>query len=336
MFRQNSLQLGDEAYSIILDTGEQMRRSKNGREILEMKIRKKIRIIVADPAGNITIFVKDPFDRTQYQQVAKQLLENEDLKGEQVAFILDTPQCGRAEGKMEMCGLEFCGNGSRSFGLIRARDMGIKGKGSVNVDVSGCDEILTVEVDTDTNYTKVKMPCPVGMSKIDLCALQIDDGDNTESNKSNIKETPLVDFGGILHVILRGIPATKENFDAVKDYITEKFNPPALGVMFCDSKTERDGESLIFPITPVVYVKDVDTTYFEGSCGSGTTACAAAFGLEKGEGIHHFVFPQPAGTIEATAVIARGGAEKGYVEKVYIEGKVELSEEKLVEIEVES
>ena len=68
MFRQNSLQLGDEAYSIILNTGEQMRRSKNGREILEMKIRKKIRIIVADPAGNITIFVKDPFDRTQYQQ----------------------------------------------------------------------------------------------------------------------------------------------------------------------------------------------------------------------------------------------------------------------------
>ena len=61
------------------------------------------------------------------------------------------------------------------------------------------------------------------MSKIDLCALPIDDGDNTESNKSNIKETPLVDFGGILHVILRGIPATKENFDAVKDYITEKF-----------------------------------------------------------------------------------------------------------------
>ena len=146
-----------------------MRRSKNGREILEMKIRKKIRIIVADPAGNITIFVKDPFDRTQYQQVAKQLLENEDLKGEQVAFILDTPQCGRAEGKMEMCGLEFCRNGSRSSGLIRARDMGIKGKGSVNVDVSGCDEILTVEVDTDTNYTQVKMPCPVGMSKIDPC-----------------------------------------------------------------------------------------------------------------------------------------------------------------------
>ena len=63
MFRQNSLQLGDEAYSIILNTGEQMRRSKNGREILEMKIRKKIRIIVADPAGNITIFVKDSFDR---------------------------------------------------------------------------------------------------------------------------------------------------------------------------------------------------------------------------------------------------------------------------------
>ena len=39
---------------------------------------------------------------------------------------------------------------------------------------------------------------------------------------------------------------------------------------------------------------------------------------------------------EQAAARREKAKEKGYVEKVYIEGKVELSEEKLVEIEVES
>lgn len=318
-------------------------------------MKKKVKIIVANPAGNITIFVKDRFERNMYPQVAGQLLEMDDLKGEQVAFILDTPSCGRAEGKMEMCGLEFCGNGSRSFGLIKAKEMGIKGKGSVNVDVSGCDEILTIEVDTDTDYTKVKMPNPVRMSKIDLSPLAIGDavkkGDVAKivdaaerveaANRSDITDVPIVDFGGILHVILRGVPATKENFAAIKDCIMAKFNPPALGVMFCEEEKKATGKSIEIetdtdtvkttecPMVPVVYVKDVDTTYFEGSCGSGTTACAAAFGLKQGDGIHHFVFPQPAGTIESTAHILGGR-----VEKVFIEGSVELSPEMEVEIEI--
>lgn len=305
-------------------------------------MKKKIKIIVADPAGNITIFVKDHFDRKQYPAVAGQLLAMDSLRGEQVAFILDTPSCGRAEAKMEMCGLEFCGNGSRSFGLIKAREMGIRGKGSVNVDVSGCDEILTVEVDTDSSYTKVKMPNPVSVSKIDLSSLAIgdtqgsekphgSDNDSSEACMSEVRmtEVPAVDFGGILHVILRGIPATEENFDLIKNFIMKKFNPPAMGVMFCSSAVKKEGDSLNCLMVPVVYVKDVDTTYFEGSCGSGTTACAAAFGQIMGDGVHHFLFPQPAGTIEATAHIT-----DGRVEKVFIEGKVDLSEEMEVEIEI--
>ena len=288
-------------------------------------MKKKVKIIVANPAGNITIFVKDRFEREMYPQVAGQLLAMDNLKGEQVAFILDTPSCGRAEGKMEMCGLEFCGNGSRSFGLIKAKEMGIKGKGSVLVDVSGCDEILTIEVDTETDYTKVKMPAPVRMSKIDLSPLAI----GATAATADMSEVPVVDFGGILHVVLCGVPATQEIFTIIKDYIVAKFNPPAMGVMFCDGEMKKEGDSLICQMTPVVYVKDVDTTYFEGSCGSGTTACAAAFGLKHGDGIHHFVFPQPAGTIESTAHISGGR-----IEKIFIEGKVELSPEMEVEIDL--
>ena len=50
-------------------------------------MKKTINITVADPAGNITIFVKDRFDRKYYPTVANQLLDIEELKGEQVAYI---------------------------------------------------------------------------------------------------------------------------------------------------------------------------------------------------------------------------------------------------------
>lgn len=282
-------------------------------------MKRKINIIVADPAGNITIFVKDRFGREDYQNVATQLLAMEELKGEQVAFILDVPECGRAEGRMEMCGLEFCGNASRSYGLIRAHEMGICGEGKVFIDISGCNEILTVDVNTETGFTKVKMPLPVSMTEFDLSKLPIDDLKANPMAEMLLRRASLVNFGGIVHVVLSDIQAKPETFELIKDVVMEKYNPPAIGVMFCDSRENK--------MIPVVYVRDVDTTYFEGSCGSGTTACAAAFGTIMGDGTHNFSFPQPAGTIDSTIEIY-----KGKIQKVTIEGIVTFKE---LEVEID-
>ena len=270
-----------------------------------MKMRKKINIIVADPAGNITIFVKDRFDRKHYPVVANQLLDMDELKGEQVAYILDL------EGKngfprMEMCGLEFCGNASRSFALLAAKAQGRKGNSVITIDVSGSDEPLDVEVNTDTNYTKIKMPKALRVFDEEIFGIP----------------AQIADYGGIMHVVIKNIEATEETFNKYKDYINEKYNPPAMGVMFWDEKTET--------LAPVVYVKDVDTTYFEGSCGSGSTATATCFGLLKGDGEHHLAIPQPAGTIDTTCIVRNGVAEE-----VYIEGPVGLTEDIEVEVEVE-
>ena len=85
-------------------------------------------VVIADPAGNITIMVLTPVDRKDYAQVAQQLLKDKTLNGEQVAFML--PDSDRKQTTnhndslsdndlsagypaMEMCGLEFCGNASR-------------------------------------------------------------------------------------------------------------------------------------------------------------------------------------------------------------------------------
>lgn len=304
-------------------------------------MKKSIKITVANPAGNKTIFVHDKFERADYAKVAEQLLAMEEFAAEQVAFVLDVPECGRAEGRMEMCGLEFCGNATRTFGLMVAKEMGISGDGKVFVDVSGVDEILTVEVDTDTNYTKVKMPAYIDIKRFDLSSIFDTDGgsendsapDRTtvasvrdtvateRTSESALKSVKAVDFGGILHLIIPDIPAYLENFEHVKKFVYDRFNPPAMGAMFYDTKNET--------LAPVVYVKDVDSTYFEGSCASGTAACAIAFGSEKPDGDYTFTFPQPAGTINASVEV-RGGK----VQNVYIEGPVEIDDPAEVMIEI--
>lgn len=290
-------------------------------------MKKEIKITVANPAGNKTIFVHDKFDRKDYAKVAEQLLAMEEFGAEQVAFILDAPECGRAEGKMEMCGLEFCGNATRTFGLMCAKEMGISGNGKVFVDTSGCEEILTVEVNTDTNYTKVKMPAYTDIKRFDLSEVGLSGADasgvvNGESTgASALTDIKGVDFGGILHLIVPDVTASAENFECIKKYVYGKVNPPAMGAMFYDTKKGT--------LTPVVYVKDVDSTYFEGSCASGTAACAIAFGSEKPDGEYTFTFPQPAGTIDASVEVSGGK-----VMKAYIEGPVEVDEPIIVAIEV--
>jgi len=270
-------------------------------------MKKTIEIVVANPAGNITIFVKTPFGREDYQKVAGQLLAMEELGGEQVAFILsqnpmsDIAPSFQADGSMEMCGLEFCGNASRSFGLLLGRDAGDTGIVYKSVRVSGCSEVLTVEADMERMRAKVKMPMPLSCEKKQECTI--------------------VDFGGILHVIVEDLPAEREIFDLLKDRVYEQVEPPAMGVMFWDTAEKK--------LTPVVYVKDVDTVYFEGSCGSGTTALAAAFAEGKPDGIHTWTIPQPAGIIDATAEV-----RDGKLAALWIDSDIPLSESKFVEIEL--
>ena len=72
----------------------------------------RIKVRVADPAGNITIFVTTPVAREKYPSISRQILARKELKGEQVGFIERKDQGGF---RMEMMGGEFCGNASRSF-----------------------------------------------------------------------------------------------------------------------------------------------------------------------------------------------------------------------------
>lgn len=245
-----------------------------------------ITIIPADPAGNKTIFVTTPVDRSQYQAVASFLLSLDEYEAEQVAFILP-------DGSMEMCGLEFCGNASRTYGLIRAAELGFNGSGTTSITVSGCDHPLEVEFDTKTSWTKIGMPEPLSINEYN--------GDI------------LVDLGGIMHLVTTTKKADPNTFQRLKNRIMTEFAPPALGVMFYDPDNAE--------LTPVVYVADVDSTYFEGSCASGSVAVAAAMTRSLTDGDESFVLKQPKGTL--TAAIKK---RQNKIVSVSIEGPVILED----------
>ena len=93
----------------------------------------EVKLRVADPAGNITIFVTSPVERNLYAKVANELLAIKEFRGEQVGFI-ERHEDGSSH--MEMMGGEFCGNASRSIGMLFARQNNIE-SGNVLVEITG-------------------------------------------------------------------------------------------------------------------------------------------------------------------------------------------------------
>ena len=73
-----------------------------------------LRIRLANPAGNITLFVLDPVDPAARPALSAALMRR-DPSVEQVAFVT-APKSGGA-GRFEMMGGEFCGNACRACGL---------------------------------------------------------------------------------------------------------------------------------------------------------------------------------------------------------------------------
>ncbi|MDX9888899.1 MAG: hypothetical protein RBS51_06510 [Anaerovoracaceae bacterium] len=249
-----------------------------------------------NPAGNITCLVTTKVARELYMEVANQILSLPGKDFEQVGFIID-------DVTMEMAGLEFCGNASRAFALWSAKKRGLLGQHNILVRVSGIEKPLEVFVDTQNNFTRAFMPLPEKMELIP---------------KGTIMDCPQilkVDLGGIIHFVVLDLPYSDSIFNLIKDFGMSHFQPPALGVMFVDSQT--------FDMIPIVYVKEVDTIYHEGSCGSGTLAALIALEekLSLGEEVFRCNLSQPRGKIGGT--LYKNG---NIIEKITIEGPVEIGE----------
>lgn len=264
----------------------------------------KLQIVRANPAGNITLFVLDPVEREQHPSVAARLMAIKSLAGEQVGFAC--PAADGFDGCMEMAGGEFCGNASRAYGMLVARERGLTGKARLTLEVSGSDRPVSVDLDTEAGTARAAMPLPrvAGRRVVDGVA------------------GTMVDLDGIVHYVTRRAPdaAVMEKAEAI-------FNAPraqggfagveAYGVIFL-----HEGRMI-----PLVKVPAAGSLVWEGSCGSGSLAAAAAESADEVDGVFEREYVQPAGVVRAT-VERRGGV----ITAAYIGGSVTLDEPIEVEI----
>ncbi len=234
-----------------------------------------LRIRLANPAGNITLFVLDPVDPAARPALSAALMRR-DPSVEQVAFVT-APKSGGA-GRFEMMGGEFCGNACRAFGFLLARERFSGGVHTLAVEASGAASPVTVTADLDAGHSSAAMPLPRAVSPCFVGGLR----------------GTLAEFEGINHLVLPH--GYNEELLRAGQALLAQTGAEAWGVLFLE------GLSMI----PVVTVRSTGTTVFEGSCGSGSVAAACALGLAAGEGEHCCALRQPRGTILAAVTVREG------------------------------
>ena len=157
------------------------------------------------------------------------------------------------------------------------------GLSEVRLRVSGCDHIVTAAVDLARGAARAEMPLPRAVR-----AAEVEGHAGT-----------LVDLAGIAHLVIEGVAPSKDFFRAAEPLFSAIEGLDAYGVIFLDRTSHR--------MTPLVKVVDTGTLIWEGSCGSGTIACAVAESAGLADGLFEQDYFQPAGVVRAS-VERRGGA----------------------------
>lgn len=262
----------------------------------------KLEVIKANPAGNITLFVKTPVEKSERGPLAEKLLAIEEFAAEQVGYCC--PEAEGYDGHMEMAGGEFCGNASRAYGYMVAANKGVKGKSHMRLQVSGSDVPVEVDVDMDKGTARASMPLPRFVK---------------ECEAGGAGGT-LVHLGGIAHFVIKGVEPSVDFFNrAEAEIFADMKDLDAYGVMFLDEESGR--------LTPLVKVPAANSLYWEGSCGSGSLSVAIAETEDMPDGDYSMDVVQPAGTV--TVDVTRND---GNITSAYIGGSVIFDKEVLIEV----
>ena len=247
-----------------------------------------LEFVRGDPAGNITFLVLTPVPESARSAAARELLAR--CGGEQAGFLV--PPILGGDCRLEMMGGEFCGNALRVLGRWWAE--GHPGTQRLRGEISGCGHPLEITVTAE--HVRAEIPLPEKITAF--------------------SGRDAVVFAGIVHLVGDGRVPTEEESRALTRRACEHFSRPAAGVMTLDRNT----------MTPVVYVRDTDTLYYESSCASGTAAAAAVLSRDR-EGESVFVLRQPGGTLTARAL-----RREGELRALSVEGPVTLSAAETVSV----
>ena len=206
-------------------------------------------VVITAAGGNGTAIeiIDDPLTRMEYSSRGRLLGENaEKLGTEQAGFIV------LSQGHFEMAGGEFCGNASRAAAVLFSE---LRNARDVSFTVSGFKGVVHATVDKRADG-KYSVYCRFPGMSVDVRPAKL---------------------GGIVHVVIEDkFPAQQDTYQEIHHRLTEELNlreRDAVGVVW----VERKDDSV--EIHPVVWVRSVDTFFYESSCGSGAIAACAVTGV---------------------------------------------------------
>lgn len=235
----------------------------------------EIEYVLMDPSKNITILVETFVEVEKQKKVAKELLKKEP-KAEQVGFIMSFDE---NDISIRMAGGEFCGNAAMSvaaYYAIKNKIFDLERKVSFYGNDGNIKNEVRVKVHKKSNGKyegTVYMPQPKSVKEIKL---------------PNYKTLPVVAFDGISHIIVDDAAEKKEFEKYIKEWC-EYLNVEAVGIVFGKELQEEKYE-----IKPLVYVKDVDSLYWENACASGTFAYGT-YKMLNNNRLQHIYIKQPGG-----------------------------------------
>lgn len=219
---------------------------------------KILRFYKVSPGGNSTILVMDPVSRMQRAKIARALMSEHHLQGEQVGFL----DLASNPVRLDMMGGEFCGNACRATAAVMAWEkVGLKktaGTWHGKISVSGVEQLLNLKVVLDQERPDYWVEMPLGSAGLAGCIQELEPG------------IGLVSLPGIVHLCLdeqkHPFPA---NYKAQAQNLRQRYglSGPAVGCIWYRTDPH-------YQIKPVVWVQETSSTYFETGCGSGCLAIA--------------------------------------------------------------
>ncbi len=211
-------------------------------------MKKEFTYYLFSPCGNDTALVEGTDIDEQTKKILNDRIMNIHPNIEQVGFI------GLDKYKLKMAGGEFCGNATRCAAYYY-----LKGKsGEIKIDISN-NMIIKAGVNEEGKAWS-QIPLYTGKDFI-----RVVDNGIYEIIMSGIKYIILEKEISKLYLL------DKKNLKSSAMNILKKYNikeSEAIGVIFLEQINEK------IKIHPVVWVKKINTLFYETACGSGTTAVA--------------------------------------------------------------
>ena len=265
---------------------------------------------IYDMCGNVTALVEADDISNRVKKIINDKIMKENNSIEQVGFV------SKDEFKLTMAGGEFCGNATRGSAYYYLNGK----KGEINLKVAN-DIVLKAGVN-ENQKAWTEMPLYNGkefyrkasdgiyeirLNGISFIILDEEKSEKYLKDKSNIKENAM---------------------ELIKKY--NKSEAEAIGVIF-EEKVNKEG-IVDIKINPVVWVKSIDTLFYENACGSGTTAVGILESLKDGKNKNLDII-QPSNEIITTNV--KLNENNKTIEKITICGGLNVNQiEKKVMIKI--